>query len=183
MTAELYIYLSIINLCIFLSVYPSIYLSFYLFIFFSFVFFNFTNLNISETLSWQPSRRIIFLAFTFTLIQIKNRMMTRQMTTMNQRMRCLRKQRGVPQPIKTFLSEILWHKFQTCLLMKTLGSKPNTMYGFHSQYNYYIDCMVHFYEFAVNTNMLSIYTQLNTWLTGHSKGWATFLHRGKETWK
>lgn len=139
MTAELYIYLSIINLCIFLSVYPSIYLSFYLFIFFSFVFFNFTNLNISETLSWQPSRRISFLSFTFTLIQIKNRMMTRQMTTMNQRMRCLRKQRGVPQPIKTFLSEILWHKFQTCLLMKTLGSKPNTMYGFHSQYNYYID--------------------------------------------
>lgn len=126
---------------------------------------------------------MIFLVSTFIIIQITNRMITRQMTKMTQRMRCLRKPRGVPQQIRIFLSETSWHRFQTCLQMKTLGSKVNTMCDFFFSIIILLICIVHFYDFAVNINRLSIYTQLNTLLTGHSTGWATSLHRGKETWK
>lgn len=55
-------------------------------------------------------------------------MISRQMPTMTQRMRCLRKPRGVPQPIKIFLSETSWLRSQICLQTKRLDSKMNTMY-------------------------------------------------------
>lgn len=54
-------------------------------------------------------------------------MTTRQTTRLAPHMLCPKKRKGVLQPIKIFLSETSWHKFQTCLSTKTLDSKVNTM--------------------------------------------------------
>lgn len=91
------------------------------------------------------------------IIQIPNRMMTRQTTTLTPRMLCLRKPKGVLQQIKIFPSETSWHKFQICLQTKTLDSKVNTMCVLLSRHPY-LTCIFIFNFLVKNTNTLSNYT-------------------------
>lgn len=93
----------------------------------------------------------------FIIIQITDSMIiTRQITTKTQRMRCLRKQKEDHRQIKIFLSETSWHIFQTCLQTKTLDSKVNTMYDSLIQHHYlsYLHCVCLFLNFVRKTQKL-----------------------------
>lgn len=76
---------------------------------------------------------LFLLLHYFTIKQIANRMLKRQMIRVALYMLCPRKQKGVLRPIKIYLSETSWHRFQTCLQTKTLDSKVNTMYDLFVQ--------------------------------------------------
>lgn len=77
------------------------------------------------------------------------------MTIPTPHMHCLREQRGDLQPIRIFLSETSWLRFQICLQTKTLALKVNTMYGLHSLYHYfiYLQCVIFIVKITVNNTV------------------------------
>lgn len=116
----------------------------------------------------------------FIIIQITNRTITRQMTTITQCMRYLRKPRGDLLPKKIFLSETSWHKFQTCPQTKTPDSKVNIMYELLLKHHCSAMCFFFIIKLKVKKYeyFKQLFHHLNNLSTGHSSWRASSMHRG-----